>query len=88
MDFKEPQKIILEFLDLIKKEPTSYYDLEKTTRRHYSTVRSYIDLLELLGFIEIKKIVNGKYIKYEISLTEEGVKVKERIRERRNSYFN
>ena len=83
MDFKEPQKIILEFLDLLSDKPTSYYEIEQRTKRHYSTVRAYIDLLELLGFIEIKKIVNGKYIKYEITLTEEGLKIKEKIREKR-----
>jgi predicted transcriptional regulator len=82
MDFKEPQKIIFELLELITIKPTSYYKLEKISNRHYSTVRTYINLLELLGFIEIKKIVNGKYIKYEITITPEGERVKERIKSR------
>ena len=84
MEFKEPQKIILEFLELISSELISYYELEQRSKRHYSTVRAYIELLELFGFISIEKIVNGKYIKYKITLTEEGQKVKDRIHERRN----
>ena len=87
MDFKEPLKIILEFLELIKTEPISYYDIEKTTNRDYSTVRTYVDLLELLGFVNINKIVNGKYIKYKITLTKESIKVKERIHARKNNYI-
>lgn len=80
MEFKEPQKIIFELLDLISEKPTSYYKLEKESNRHYSTVRTYINLLELFEFIEVKKIVNGKYIKYEITITSEGAKIKEKIK--------
>jgi predicted transcriptional regulator len=82
MEFKEPQKIILEFLELISSEPISYYELEQRSKRHYSTVRAYIELLELFGFISIEKIVNGKYIKYKITLTKEGQRVKDRIHKR------
>ncbi|MDA3856451.1 MAG: hypothetical protein PF569_09400 [Candidatus Woesearchaeota archaeon] len=85
MKLSEQQKIIIEFLELIETEPISYYEIERVTKRHYSTVRSYIDFLELFGFLKIEKIMNGKYIKYEITITNEGEKVRARIRERKNN---
>jgi len=84
MKLQEPQQIIVEFLDLITSNPISYYELEKITKRHYSTTRSYVKFLELLGFIKVKRFKTGKYIKYEITITSEGQKVKDRIRVKKN----
>lgn len=77
MKLLEPQKIIIDFLELMSEEPITYYELEKT--RHYSTTRSYISFLEILGLVKIHKIEKGDYIRYELTLTEEGLKVKRNI---------
>lgn len=87
MKLQEPQQIIIDFLGLMSEEAITYYELEKSSKRHYSTTRSYVAFLEMLGLVKIHKIVNGNYIKYEITLTEDGLKVKRSISKNR-SYLN
>jgi hypothetical protein len=84
MRLQEPQQIILDFLELISTNPITYYELEKITKRHYSTTRSYVNFLDLLGFVNVKKFETGSYIKYEITISEEGQKVKDRVRDKLN----
>jgi len=44
------------------------------------TIKPYIDLFELLGFVKVKKTISGQYSKYEITITKDGLKAKSRIK--------
>jgi len=52
--------IILEFLELLSFEPISLYELEKKTKRNFSTIKSQINFLEMIGLVTIKKVPKGK----------------------------